>query len=143
MNAATWMKGLVVAMGLSLTGGAALAAPNNGPQAAAFGNHDRDDDNGKWGDRDDRDDHDGWGPKDRDDDRWDGHDARDARLFRLGRQKVQQGQALQRQAAELTYKARFESRPRQRVKLMTQAKNLKVRGERLEREGKMLIRRAR
>ena len=139
MNATNWLKGVVVAVGVSLSGGAALAAsptPMGAPSALAD-RFDRDHDGGGWHNGDNN-----HGRNDNDD--WDGYrggrfDGTNFRLFRLGRQKVSEGRALQAQAEQLTRQARWSSNPR----LFAKARRMDDRGERLEREGLKLIRRAR
>lgn len=143
MTTMSWLKGVVVAVGLSLTGGAAVAAgptPVGTPVAAHFdrdndgrGFGGRGNDGGRWNDNDGRYDND-----------WDGYrdgrfDGTNHRLFRLGRQKITEGRQLQAQAAELRREARWAYKPR----LLAKANRMEMKGERLEREGRMMIRRAR
>lgn len=132
MKAMNWMKGVVVALGLSL-GGSALAA---GPRPVVVEYQQSADlyDRQHRGDRD----RDGWN------DRWlddgfDRFDRREARLFRQGRAKIAEGRTLQARGERMLERARWARSPR----VAHTAHRLIERGERLEHEGRLLIRRAR
>ena len=128
MNAMNWVKGAVVAMGLSLGGSALAAGPFPGNDSAGHrpGNqHQR---------YDDRDWNEGW--------LHDGRDFMDRHervLFRVGLSKVREGKALQLQGRDLLERSRWNRSGR----FERRAYRLIQRGEALEREGRMLIWRAR
>lgn len=132
MNAMNWMKGVVVALGLSL-GGSALAA---GPRPVVV-EYQQSADLYQRQHRGDRD-RDGWNDGWLDDgfDRFDRHDRQ---LFRLGRTKIAEGRALQARGERMLERARWARSPR----VAHQGHRLIERGERLEQEGRLLIRRAR
>lgn len=134
MNAMNWMKGVVVAVGLSLGGSAIAAGP--GPmygQNDSAGLYERQrvhqDHDNNWND--------GW-LNDRNDgyDRFDRHDRY---LFRIGRAKIADGKALQARGENLLERARWH----RSMSMARQAHRLILRGEALEREGRMMVRRAR
>lgn len=133
MNAMTWVKGAVVAMGLSIGGSALAAGPFPGSDSAGL----------RSDDRDGRDRHDGQRYDDRDwNDRWtqDDHgymDRHERALFRTGLRKIQDGKALQARGHDLLERSRWSRWQRAR------GYRLIERGEALEREGRMLIWRAR
>ena len=132
MNAMTWMKGVVVALGISLGGSVAMAAPGaRGNESALYERQHRGNDN----------DRDGWNDgwlNDRDD-HFDRFDRDERRMFRLGRQKIADGKALQNRGENLLQRARWA----RSVRMARQAHSLILRGESLEREGRVLVRRAR
>ena len=128
MKTTSWLKGVVVALGVSL-GGAALASGPAPVRVVSAGmyerqHHERDFD-GSWND--------GWR------DAGDRMDRHGLRLFRLGRQKVADGRALQLRGERLLERARWARSPM----LAQKAHRMIYRGELLEREGRMLIRRVR
>ena len=130
MNAMTWMKGAVVALGISLGGSAAMAAPGarGGNDSALFERQHRGNDNDRDGWND------GWL-----NDRQDRFDRHERRMFRLGQQKIAQGQSLQSRGETLLQRPRWT----RSVRMARQAHTLIQRGESLEREGRILVRRAR
>lgn len=152
MNAMNWVKGVVVAVGLSLGGSAIAAGP--GPMVAQNDSaglydrqrsHDHDNWNDRWLDesnvgrnhRNDRADRNRNGRDDRADrDRGDRHDRR---MFRLGKAKIADGRALQLRGERLLERARWS----RSMVMARQGHRLIMRGEALEREGRTLIRLAR
>lgn len=131
MGTMSWVKGVVVAVGLSL-GGSALAA---GPapitveyQSASLYERQRprDFDRDRWDD--------GWL-----NDRNDRMTRHERRLFQQGQKKIADGKALQLRGERMLDRARWNRSP----VMARQAHRLIVRGEQLEREGRILIRRAR
>lgn len=129
MNAMTWMKGAVVALGISLGGSAAMAAPGaRGNDSALFERQHRGHDNDRDGWND------GWLNE-----RQDRFGRSERRMFRLGQQKIADGQALQNRGETLLQRARWT----RSMRLARQAHMMIQRGESLEREGRILVRRAR
>lgn len=136
MNAMNWMKGVVVAVGLSL-GGSALAsgpAPIVVEYQRSGSLYERQQRRGDF-------EHEGWNDgwlNDRHD-RHDRYDRHERRMFRLGRQKIEDGQALQARGERMLERARWARSPQ----VARRAHRLIERGEALELEGRLLIRRAR
>jgi hypothetical protein len=134
MNGMNWLKGVVVAVGLSLGGSALAAGPTpvgfqQNESAGLYERRQHRGDDREWNDWNDR-----WM-----NDGYDRFDRRELRMFRLGQQKVADGRALQNRGEALLSRARWTHSPR----LARTAHRLILRGEALEREGRRLIRRAR
>lgn len=133
MNAMSWMKGVVVAVGLSLGGSALASGPapivveyQRGGSVYERQQRRADFDHEGWSD--------GWV-----NDRHDRFDRHERRMFRLGRQKIEDGQALQARGERMLERARWARSPH----FARRAHRLIERGEALELEGRLLIRRAR
>lgn len=134
MGTMSWVKGVVVAVGLSLGGSAVAAGP--APVVVEYqsaGLYDRqrphDFDRDRWDD--------GW--LDDRNDRNDRMSRHERRLFRQGQKKIADGKALQLRGERMLQRARWNRSP----VMARQAHRLIVRGEQLERDGRILIRRAR
>jgi len=141
MTMMTWVKGVVVTVGLALGGSAMAAGPGPGGHGGGHGGgrqdvaterafertRDRDFDRGeRWDD--------GWLGE-----RKDRFDRSNYRLFNLGKKKISDGRALQLQGERMLQRARFS----RSYSLARRANALIDRGEALEREGRVLVRRAR
>jgi len=129
MNAMNWMKAVVVAVGLSLGGSAIAAGP--GPRygqndSAGLYERQRGHQDHNWNE--------GWL-----NDRNDRYDRHERRLFRLGQAKIANGRALQARGENLLQRARWN----RSMSMARHAQRLILRGESLEREGRIMIRRAR
>jgi len=131
MYAMNWMKGVVVAVGLSLGGSALAAGP--GPMIAQ---NDRTSiyERQRGNDRDNNGWNDGWL-----NDRHDRFDRHERRMVRLGRAKIADGRALQLRGEWLLERARWNRSP----VMARRAHRLILRGESMEREGRILVSRAR
>lgn len=133
MTMMTWVKGVVVTVGLALGGSAMAAGPGPVPvrydaqsERAFERNRDRDFDREHWDQ--------GWLKE-----RRDRFDRSSFRLFELGKKKIVQGQQLQSRGERLLERARWT----RSFGLARKAHGLIEQGEQLEREGRIMVRRAR